>query len=160
MLHHILQTIAPTTEQTIRRTGQLGNRSKAWGSRTAYVLDGMVVVEGRRRRVWPEEVKRRIVEESCDPDVTVCEVARRHDLEPAQLYSWRKLFRQEIDREMPFLPVQVAEPTVSEDGEPKPTATLSTPDRIEVSFPDGCRLSLPAETPVKKVAALMKAMRS
>lgn len=113
----------------------------------------MVVVEGRRRRFWPEEVKRRIVEESCDPDVTVCEVARRHDLEPAQLYSWRKLFRREIDREIPFLPVQVAEPAVAEDGEP--TAAPSTTDRMEISFPDGCRLSLPAETPVKRLAALI-----
>ena len=123
-------------------------------------MDGMVVVEGRRRRVWPEEVKRRIVEESCDPDVTVCEVARRHDLEPAQLYSWRKPFRKEIDRAVPFLPVQVAELKRSGDPEPEPTAAPAATDRIEVSFPDGCRLSLPAETPVKKVAALMKAMRS
>jgi transposase len=120
----------------------------------------MVVVEGRRRRVWPEEVKRRIVEESCDPDVTVCEVARRHDLEPAQLYSWRKLFRKEIDRAVPFLSVQVAEPTVAEDGDPKPVTGPLASERIEVSFPDGCRLSLPAETPVKRIAALMKAMRS
>ncbi len=120
----------------------------------------MVVVEGRRRRVWPEEVKRRIVEKSCAPDVTVCEVARRHDLEPAQLYSWRKLFRQEIDRALSSLPVQVAEPTVSEDGERKPTAAPSTTERIEVSFPDGCRLSLPSQTPVKRIAALLKAMRS
>ncbi|MFC3303844.1 hypothetical protein [Parvularcula lutaonensis] len=36
----------------------------------------------------------------------------------------------------------------------------SIAERIEVSFPDGCRLSLPAETPVKRLAALMKAMRS
>ena len=60
---------------------------------------------------------------------------------------------------MLFLPVQVAEPTVSEDGEPKLVTGPPATERIEVSFPDGCRLSLPAETPVKKVAALMKAMR-
>ncbi|MEE4208811.1 MAG: transposase [Parvularcula sp.] len=119
-----------------------------------------MVVDGRRGRIWPEEVEWRIIEESCGPDVTVCEVVRRHDLKPAHLYSSRKLFRREIDREMSFLPVQVAEPTVSGDGEPKPTAAPSTTHRIEVSFPDGGQLSLPSETPVKRIAALMKAMRS
>jgi transposase len=123
-------------------------------------LEGMVVVEGRRRRVWSEDVKRRIVEESCDPDVTVCEVARRHDLEPAQLYSSRRLFRREIDREVPFLPVEVAEPAASGESDPKPQARSAVTECIEFSFPDGCRLSLPAETPVKRIAALMKAMRS
>lgn len=123
-------------------------------------MDGLVVVEGRRWRVWPEEVKRRIVEESCDPDVTVCEVARRHELEPAQLYSLRKLFRREIDRDVPFLPLEVAESAASEESDSKPQTRSTGTERVEVSVPDGCCLSLPVETPVKKGAALMKAMRS
>jgi hypothetical protein len=43
-----------------------------------------------------EGVKRRTLEKSCDPDMTVCYVARRHDLDPIQLYSWHKLYRQDI----------------------------------------------------------------
>jgi len=123
-------------------------------------LDGLVVVEGRRWRVWPEEVTRRIVEESCDPDVTVCEVARRHELEHAQLYSWRKLFRREIDRDVPFLPLEVAQSAASEESDSKPQTRSTGTERIDVSFPGGCCLSLSVETSVKKGAASMKAMQS
>jgi len=42
------------------------------------VLDVEVIVDGKRRRGWPLDLKRRIVEESCDPDVSVCDVARRY----------------------------------------------------------------------------------
>lgn len=55
-------------------------------------MDGQVIIEGTRRRVWPEAVKRGIVAESYDPDVTVIEVGRRHDLDPAQIYQWRKRY--------------------------------------------------------------------
>ena len=59
---------------------------------------GTVIIEGRRRRTWPTEFKKRVVMESCDPDVSVSEVARRNELGPAQLFAWRVNERSKLTR--------------------------------------------------------------
>ena len=52
-------------------------------------MDCEIIVEGKRRRVWSEALKRQIVEESVAPGMTVAQVARAHDLDPAQVYCLR-----------------------------------------------------------------------
>jgi transposase len=47
---------------------------------------------GRRRR-WSDEAKGRIVAESFAPGAVVSEVARRHDICPQHLFTWRKAAR-------------------------------------------------------------------
>lgn len=41
------------------------------------------------RRVFTEEAKRRIVDESCQPDMSVTRVARRYGVSPRALFKWR-----------------------------------------------------------------------
>lgn len=72
-------------------------------------MDGEIIIEGKRRRSWPDALKRKIVEESCDLDVTVCEVARRHDLDPGQLFAWRKKFRVKPIDQAAFIPVELGD---------------------------------------------------
>ena len=48
---------------------------------------------GRRRRFSVEE-KRAFVEESMRPGNSVSQVARRHNLSPSMLFTWRKLMEQ------------------------------------------------------------------
>ena len=71
------------------------------GKRVAPVGDGDVgatredVPRGANgARVWPEEVKARIVAETYDEGATVAGVARRHGLSRTQLSDWRRLARQ------------------------------------------------------------------
>ena len=45
-------------------------------------------------RVWPEEVKARIVAETYDEGATVAGAARRHGFSRTQLSDWRRLARQ------------------------------------------------------------------
>jgi transposase len=47
---------------------------------------------GRRRRLWSEEEKRRIVAETLEPGASVSVVARRHDLNANMLFTWRRAF--------------------------------------------------------------------
>ena len=47
---------------------------------------------GRRRR-FSDEFKARVVEETLAPGAVVSEVARRHELTPQQLFSWRRQAR-------------------------------------------------------------------
>jgi transposase len=55
---------------------------------TVTVLSGP-----ERRRRWTTAEKLRIVQESQAPDAMVSEIARRHDIHPNQLHSWRRQVR-------------------------------------------------------------------
>jgi transposase len=50
------------------------------------IVDG----ERRRRRAWSDEEKRRIVAETLEPGASVSIVARRHDINANQLFTWRR----------------------------------------------------------------------
>ena len=44
----------------------------------------------RKRRQWPEVLKRRMVAETLEPGASVSIVARRHDVNANQLFKWRR----------------------------------------------------------------------
>ena len=46
----------------------------------------------RRKRSWPEVLKREIVAASHVPGTSVSVVARRYDVNANQVFSWRKLY--------------------------------------------------------------------
>jgi transposase len=46
----------------------------------------------RKRRSWTTDEKRRIVDESLGDGTSITEVARRHDLNANQLFTWRRQF--------------------------------------------------------------------
>jgi transposase len=77
------------------------------------VLNGI-----ERRRRWTRDEKARILAESLEPGATVTQVARRNDLAPSVLFSWRQQAR--IGKAAPpsMVPVIIAEP----DGAPPVSA--------------------------------------
>lgn len=115
-------------------------------------MDTTIIVDGERRRNWPIEVKLKIVEESCAPDVSVSEVARRHDLDPAQLFAWRRKFGVSKRQSLDFLPVEVTEEAVSvcTDGDGV--------GKIIIEFSNGRRLLIPASMDCKRIASLAQAL--
>lgn len=59
----------------------------------------VTVIEGSaRRRSWSAAEKARIVAESLDRAVSMSEVARRHGINPNQLFTWRRQLRDEAAR--------------------------------------------------------------
>ena len=62
--------------------------AKTEGYRRVEVLTGP-----RRRREWSEEDKARAMAESCAPGAVVSEVARRWQIAPQQLFTWRRKAR-------------------------------------------------------------------
>mgnify|MGYP000019256201 FL=1 len=66
------------------------------------------VVETGRRRRWTDEAKQRIVEEAFQRGIPVLTVARRHDVDPSQIYDWRRRLYPQISRGVTgFAPVVV-----------------------------------------------------
>lgn len=61
---------------------------------TSRILHAEVLSEPQRRRRWTAQQKLAMVQETYEPDVTVSLVARRHGVQPNQLFHWRKLAAQ------------------------------------------------------------------
>lgn len=59
-----------------------------------------------RRRDWSDDEKLSILDEAAVAGVKIADVARRHDLKPQQIYTWRKKFASEqAEPVVSFLPV-------------------------------------------------------
>jgi transposase-like protein len=85
--------------------------------------DDPVVTDALGRRTGPRrahslEEKRRIVEETHVKGASVSSVARRHDVNPNQVFAWRQLYRKglldpkAVAQQTEMLPVRVSTPTV------------------------------------------------
>jgi len=61
---------------------------------TSHIPKIEVLSGPERRRRWSTAEKLAIVQKTYEPDVTVSIVARRHGIQPNQLFAWRKLAAQ------------------------------------------------------------------
>jgi transposase-like protein len=77
----------------------LGGRPAASLARRLEVFIG-----AGKRREWPPEVEASIVAECYSGRKGVSHVARRHGLDPSQLYAWRRDLRKQLEAEGVILP--------------------------------------------------------
>ena len=92
---------------------------------------------GRRRRSWSLDEKRRIVDESLEDGASIAEVARRHDLNGNQLFTWRRQFGVEPADPTdlsPILPVTIAPVEAVEKSDP------GSSGQIEIVLAEGDRV--------------------
>ena len=116
--------------------------------------DGAGAARGRRRRSWCLDEKRRIVDESLEDGASLAEVARRHDLNANQLFTWRRQFGVEPDepRDLaPILPVTIASDITAEDSDP------GSIGQMEIVLADGDRILVWSDV---DTAALMKVLKA
>jgi len=116
-----------------------------------------------RRRNWPADEKAAIVAESYAPGRTVCGVARRHGLTPAQLFTWRRLALRSRVPKAPALFV----PAVVEAVPGLPPRPASQPRRarrhgpvmgIEVEM-DGTVVRIGSAASPQAIAAVIRALK-
>ena len=62
---------------------------------TKSVMDTTGSNGRRRKRSWPEALKREIVAATCAPGSSVSIIARQYDVNANQVFSWRKRYREE-----------------------------------------------------------------
>ena len=53
-----------------------------------------VITSVQRRRRWTAEEKREMVEEAEQPGMSISAVARKYDVHPNLLFTWRRLMRE------------------------------------------------------------------
>ena len=118
-----------------------------------------------RRRNWAADEKAAIVAESYAPGRTVCGVARRHGLTPAQLFAWRRLARR-ARLPVPEPPVRFV-PAVVEAVPGLPPPPASQPQRarrrgpvtgIEVEM-DGIVVRIGSGASPQAIAAVIRALK-
>jgi transposase len=145
--------------------------------------DGFVgrceVVEPLRRgkRRWSTEMKARIVAESLQPGVRVCDVAARYDILPHHLSDWRRHARQGrlalpgelMDALTTSLTSTVTEPAfvplsiLPEPMDPQRSAVVEVSqngsDVMTIEVGPDLLLRIPSDVAVERAAALVRALR-
>jgi transposase len=86
----------------------------------------------RRKRSWPEALKREIVAATFAPGSSVSIVARQYDVNANQVFSWRKCYREEprplaAPPSPQLIPVTI---TVEKDG--AAAAPMAVSEKIEI----------------------------
>ncbi len=117
-----------------------------------------------RRRDWSDDEKLSILQEAAEPDARIADVARRHDIKPQQIYTWRRKFPAEQAEPVSFLPVAlIATPSSDEAERPapmdKPTTKRSARTmRIEIGCKGGRVLKVEANIEPDVLKALIRSV--
>jgi transposase len=130
-----------------------------------------VITGVERRRKWSAQEKAAIVAESLAEGAVVSEVARRHDLNPQQLFGWRARLRNAERGSAPSSDATPAfVPAIVEDEPPAPAApTLPAavvamgaagvdPAPIEIAL-GGVIVRVRGEADLRALTTVLKALR-
>ena len=113
-----------------------------------------VITGVRRRRRWSDEEKLRLVAECLEPGATVSEVARRHDVSPGMLFTWKRMAEGRPARgaeSVAMLPVHIAEPMTP----PVPRGRPPRAARLEIGLPGGIKLKVDSGVDPEALAAIV-----
>jgi transposase len=119
-----------------------------------------------RRRDWSADDKLHILEEAAVAGARIVDVARRHDIHPQQIYTWRRKFAATRTKPVvSFLPVALigSEPTSEVErlsAADKPTAAKRSerPMQIEIGCKGGRVLKVDAGIAADVLKALIRSV--
>ena len=117
--------------------------------------DGPPVPRGKRRS-WSLDEKRRIVEESLEDGASIAEVARRHDLNTNQLFTWRRQFG--VKPAAPQDLASILPVTITPDMPTECSAPGST-GQMEIVLAKGDRILVWADVETAALSRVVKALR-
>ena len=105
--------------------------------------------ESVRRRRWPDETKRRIVAETLEPGASVSVVARRHDVNANQVFTWRRQYRDGLltggGEATAMVPVRIAPGRTAlrtKRPVPPPVPAPVRPGVVEIELRGGIRVRI------------------
>jgi transposase len=119
--------------------------------------DDVSSVERHKRRSWTGDEKRRIVEESLEPGVSIAKVARRYNLNANQLCTWRRqqgVSTTTLQNSGSILPVTL-NPEMLSSTEDSPGAS----GQMEIVLAEGDRIIVWSDFEVAALSRAIKALR-
>ncbi len=119
------------------------------GHKDSFQVQRLEVVNTGRRRRWSVDEKLRIVEESFQGHRQVSATARRHDISPSLLFSWRKAFGE--DRRRPDEVIGFAPAMIIPDEEASPGEATGG-GRMEIVTTTGRRIIVGADVDARALA--------
>src|SRR5215212_7578027 len=109
-----------------------------------------------RRRRWTGAEKLRIVEETLAPEAKIAEVARRHDVHPNLLHSWRRQAQRDV---LTGGTAGFAAVAIAAQGPGSAATALSAPvGVIEIDFAAGERMRITGAVESSMLLALVRSL--
>jgi len=124
---------------------------------------GLSLASPRRRR--SAEERRLIVEETLEAGSSVARVAMKHGVNANQVFKWRRLHEAgrlgtRAAREVPLLPVRVAEEQEASRAEDPDAAPVARSGSIHIELHGSVRIRLEGQIDLAVVRAVLKSLRS
>ncbi len=116
---------------------------------------GLSMTKKRRRRIWEDDEKRRIVAQTRVPGVSVSQVARRYDVNANMVFKWLRdpRFMPAEDDLPSFLPVEILPEATMVDAD-----TVASDGRIEITLSNGLSLCVSGGFDPDAVSRLMRGL--
>jgi len=110
------------------------------------------------RRQWPEALKRQIVAETLQAGASVSIIARRHDVNTNQVFTWRRQLLPKSSRAVPegkLVPVEIA----PERGRERRSQARRGSGVVEIEFSGGARVSIRGEVAPETLRQVIDLLR-
>ena len=122
---------------------------------------GLSMAKKRRRRIWEDDEKRRIVAQTRVPGISVSQVARRYDVNANMVFKWLRdpRFMPSADDLPSFLPVEVLPDALPEAAMANGDA-VALGSRIEITLSNGLSLCVSGGFDPDAVSRLVRGLAS
>ena len=132
--------------------------------------------KGQKKRVWSDDEKRTICEQTLTPGVSVAQVSRRYSMNANLIFKWLKDPRfastasapspaESIAYEGVFLPVEIDAPALKVPGaSARMNCTAADPgpavmaQRVDIALSDGRRILVEGPTSLASVVGLVQGL--
>ncbi len=127
-------------------------------------MDLSMSMKRRKRRLWDDDEKRRIIVQTRVPGVSVSQVARRYDVNANLVFKWLRDPRftptAVEDPATSFLPVEVVAAPAPPLIDPPVIEPKASAAKIESSLPNGYRVSVRGSYDPDALCRLVRGLRS
>ena len=111
-------------------------------------------IKGHKRRSWTIEEKRRIVEESLEPGVSIAKVARRYHLNANQLCTWRR--QQGVSITTLHNPGAILPVTINSQMQESAEDNLGLTGQMEIVLAEGDRIIVWSDVEMAALSRVLK----